>query len=181
MKKLLVTAALASALLTLQSLPSAHSAIYLEPYMGYSFGSGGTTQDHSLSGVAYGLRGGWSTMGLAAGLEYHGAMMNWNTPTKSDYNPSDLGVFGAYNFPVLPIKVYGTYFFNSKVDIKRSGFNDTYKGNAVKIGLGFTTLPLIHINFDYSKVSLDKNKQGSMTNKFTADVYSLNVSVPFEF
>lgn len=154
---------------------SSQADILIEPYLGYHLGkwkAGSTSED--LSGMVFGGRLGFSTLGFQAGLDYMGGELKDDATPKSEFTVSNLGVFVGYNFPIL-VRVYGSYFFDAEL-------KDTFKleGTAIRLGVGFSPLPLLDVNLEYMMGTYDKVNGSSINPDVKTDTYGLVLSIPFE-
>lgn len=177
---------LSLALSALAFVSTAQADILLEPYLGYQTGTlkmTGST-DTKATGLVYGARAGYQSLGLMVGLDYlTGALKDDDTPS-ADVTPSDLGIFAGYNFPVM-LRVYGVYVLKAESKSKDSSGTATLKeGKGIKLGVGFTPLPLVSINLEYFQNEYDKVDVGGTTytnlNPKTSG-YGLTVSLPLTF
>lgn len=136
------------------------NAIYIEPYLGlYSKGTGkqevpantSLNADYESTGnFALGLRAGYSLLGFSFGLEYQMGNLTQKTlatSAESKIKISNIGAFGGFDVPVIPIRGYVGYIFSASAESESSG--STIKGNGTKLGVAFTGLPFIHINLEY--------------------------------
>lgn len=172
---------------------NSNAAFYIEPFAGYQFGEGGDG-----TGAAYGGRLGFSFLGFALGAQYTGFTStvdekdNGGTKKEFDFNGNHIGAFASFEFPIL-IRVWATYFFASEGKIKSFTIDpdDTgptaavtgdlkYEGAGTEIGLGFTGLPFIDINFSITNIKYDDNSHPSgadvESDDFTA--YMISLSLP---
>ena len=157
---------------------NAHASLYLEPYLGYFLGKMDRgSNEYDVKGFGYGGRVGYSVLGLAGGLEYQTGMLKDNANPNNDITPTDIGAFVSFKLPVL-LRVYAGYFFSSEAKV---GSTNTYKGNGMKFGLGFTMFPFVILNLDYMTNSYDKDNNGSLSPKISTTGFLFNVSIPFEF
>jgi Outer membrane protein beta-barrel domain len=161
---------------------SAHAGIYLEPYLGYL--SGTSTQqgseDGKMKGVAFGARAGYSILGLAFGAEYATGQLKDDSTPENDLTPADAGVFVGYTFPIL-FRAYATYFPKSKWKSDDGTNSYDLEGKAMKLGVGFTGLPLVVINLEYLTNEFNKFDGQDLTNKIEGKAYMLSVSLPLDF
>lgn len=136
----------------------------LEPYVGYAFSGGG--DDTTVTGPMAGLRTGLTfPLGLQVGAEYFRTSQNLEvdgSDTDVDYEQSGVGAFVGFDAPVLPIRFWGTYFFDSEVELDPSiGIPglftlDKYtEGSGYKVGVGFTGLPFLSINLEWQSIAYD--------------------------
>lgn len=184
MKGLIVKLSLAFSALAFVS--SAHADLLLEPYLGYSTATLKMTgaEDSKSTGLVYGARVGYQMMGLMVGLDYLTGAMKTDASPSADVTPSDLGIFVGYNFPVM-LRVYGVYNLKAEAKSKSSaGNSDLKEGKGIKLGVGFTPLPLVSINLEYFQNEYDKVVSGGTTYT-TLNAknggYGLTVSLPLTF
>lgn len=159
----------------------AHAGLYLEPYIGYGMGDSkqGTSKD-DVKGMAYGGRIGYSVMGLAVGVDYMTGKLNIDSTPSAEATPKDLGIFVGYTFPIM-VRAYGVYVPTAKADMTSSSGDGDFEGSGMRLGVGFTMLPFVVINLEYTSIEYDKFKGNSLTNKNKLSMYGLNLSVPFDF
>jgi hypothetical protein len=189
----------------------AQAGLYLEPYLGYAFGSsetkgktaGTTTNKHDYNVPYLGGRVGYGMMGLSLGLDYSMTLGDYDidvsspagTTNTDKYANTALGVFANFDFPVLPLRVWGTYFLDWESETKTSttagNVGDTDSGKGIGLGVGFTGLPFLAINLELRKITIDESKDAS-TGVVTAHPTTareepkiqeiiLSVSAPFDF
>lgn len=166
---------------------TATAGVMLEPYVGYASGKMGdksTGQDDG-KGMYYGARAAYNMMGLFIGGEYQGAKISLEGNPKKDSSVTDLGAVVGYEFPIL-LRFYGTYFFSSEAKVTFSP-EITFKGNAMKLGVGYTAFPLVAFNVEYYQSTYNKASNGSQSITLTGEdivkssLVMLNVSFPFTF
>ncbi len=161
--------------------PVAQADILLEPYIGYYTGKNDDgSSETKFKGVGLGGRVGYQSMGFMVGGEYMTGKWSDDDDPSNDITPSVLGVFVGYNFPVL-LRVWGTYGLSvkSKVDDGTNSFD--LKGDAIKLGVGCTVLPLVSINLEYMSSSFDEMDGQSLSTDVTQKTYGLSVSLPLTF
>ena len=172
------------ALATLTGFVStAHAGVLIEPYLGYLTGKvEQSSNDWDISGVNFGARLGYkSFLGLMGGLDYMTGKLEDDANPKNDVTPSQLGVFVGFEFPIL-LRVYGVYGISNKAEFKDSATTNKYEGgDNIKLGVGFTALPLLSINLEYIMASYDEMDGNSLTNDLNIKTYGLSVSAPFDF
>ncbi|MDZ4662222.1 MAG: hypothetical protein SGJ18_11455 [Pseudomonadota bacterium] len=171
---------------------SVSQAVYIDPYFGFLVASTVSTEvpstpstsEGDISGSGIGLRLGWSFVGLAVGVDYQmtsttekqtaGSAVGQETKSKV----TNLGIFADYELPILPLRVYGAYILDSTIDPETAGSADT-KGSGIKIGAGFTGLPFVAINLDYSTLKYDESSPASaVAFESNAKIVMLSVSLP---
>ncbi len=159
---------------------SVSNAIYIEPYLGL-YGAGtaksGTTESTSKATLGYGLRLGYSIPMIAFGVDY--GMGNVDVETSgvtTKQKTTDLGVFGSFNIPVIPMRAYLTYILDAKST--PDGGQD-FKGKGTKLGVSFTGLPMVFINLDYYMIKYDT--YGGASTDLDVKMAVLSVSLPLNF
>jgi hypothetical protein len=169
----------------------AEASLLLEPVVGYNapvhvdvdnlknFTSG--------RGGSIGGRVGYQALGFQLGLDYLKSAIDMNSSSfKSDLKMEEWAGFVGFEFPVL-LRVYAGYIFSAQ---GTSSFNDSTLGRqdlkltggtGSKLGVGFTALPFLDINFEYRRGSFDDYKLGStkVNNKVNYSAFMVGVSLPF--
>lgn len=154
----------------------AMAGFYLEPYLGYENGKIG---DDKLTGTNLGGKIGMDTLGFAFGADVMMGSLSIKSDTTGDsstWKSQDVGLFAQFTFPIL-VKVSGTYFLQSENKYEDA----TASGKGTKLGVGYTGLPFISINFDMIDISYDKLKTNAGSVDLTdADrkTWMLSVSLP---
>jgi hypothetical protein len=155
----------------------AFAGIHLEPYLGYAKGdiTDSAGDEFNTTGMLYGARLGYSVSMLAFGAEYQAGSMTAETNPDEDAKPSDLGVFVAFDAPVL-VRVFATYFFQASTKV-----GDTkLEGTGMKVGLGFTPIPLLSINLEYMTSEWDEADGQTIDPAMKGKFMGLSVSVPLD-
>lgn len=177
MKRILILALVLTA-------PFSHAGVLIEPFVGYQVGRTQQTgqSDQKYKTTNYGARVGYQKMGLMVGGEYLGGQgTEDNGSPAAKLTTTNLGAFVGYEFPIL-VRVYATYAFDAKLDRKIGTSTTSYDGgNAVKLGLGFTPLPLVSVNLEYIKSTYTKINDVNLGHDLLAGTYGLSLSVPFNF
>lgn len=171
----------------------AWAGLYLEPYVGYEFGTGkgdivvqsvGTVVvDEKDAGAAFGAKVGYSVLGFAFGADYMSARLtgkDQTTPPDPDskWKSTDIGLFAQFSLPML-LKFSATYFLSTK--LKEDDTELT--GSGFKLGVGFTMLPLISINLDMINNTYDDSKISGVvvtSTDVTLKTLMLSVSLPLD-
>lgn len=160
----------------------AQAGLHLEPYLGYNVGAlqvkvAGQDIGDAMSGVLLGARVGYSLplFYVAADYSLGSGLKSEVSASSVDIDVSRLGVVAG--FTGLPMfDFYGGYLLNTTVKVDQTGVPD-FKGSGLKVGVGFTMLPLISINAEYIMNNYDDD--GAMKDiKETAAVVS--VSLPLD-
>lgn len=134
----------------------ANAMLYIEPFAGLATTPIDATNNEMKAAV--GARAGFSTMGFVLGGEY--TVINSNNRTAA---------FAAFKAPVIPLRVFGRYIFDT-------GVSGATTSTGYGVGVGFTGMPFISINLDYTKLD---NKIKLIDN--SGDEIMLSISVPFDF
>lgn len=175
MKKLIAVFALISGFACVSQ-----AGVLIEPYLGYEMGTTKDAIDGKLEGTQMGLRLAYTApVFFWAGLD---ATMGMSAKAKADGVPDEeakrttvSGVVGV-DFPILVRAWLGYSFVNEiKFDAGK------YKGNQTKVGVGFTGLPFVSLNFEYVTEKFDKFEDFTVNPELKNDSYVVSVSLPFEF
>lgn len=192
--KTLVRSTLAVAALTCLSLP-AKAGLLLEPYLGYGFGkfeqaTAFGNSDADTTGTTLGARVGYTFPAfLWLGLDYS---MLLSGEAKGDNSTSDIEGSSLYavagiDFPIL-LRAYIGYGFLHELKVKGTP-ESTYEGSAMKLGVGFTGLPIVSLNLEYIMADYDKVKgggsdasigSGNLITEAKSSTVMLSVSAPFD-
>ena len=170
-----------------------HAALLIEPLVGFNLGSkfdfkfdDSPAQNENYSGGkggAFGGRLGYQNFGFQLGVDYLNSSIDMNTSDfKTNISLSEWAGFVGYEFPLF-LRVYAGYIFSANGSTKKSTSEsvDLSKGTGSKLGLGFTGLPFIDINFEYRTGTINQMSYGG-TDYDTEIRYSslmLGLSVPF--
>ena len=170
--------------ITIVSMP-AFSALHLEPYAG--FGNYTTTIDaiqgansddyefDSKSMTTVGGRIGYSMLLFSAGLDLSMDSLDSGTRTNT-------GLFVGADMPIL-VRAYAKYLLNSKIeddDLDDDNIDVSFD-SGYAIGVGFTGLPFLSINFE-----IEKSKYvydiAAVNEEVDSDwaSYTLSVSLPLD-
>lgn len=155
--------------------PQANADFLIEPYVGYYTGDIKDSSGKSdMKGMGYGARLGYTSLGFMGGLDYFTGKWTIDNTPEVDVTPTDIGIFVGFNFPIL-IRAYGEYLLKSEL----KGDAGKYEGKGVKLGVGFTPLPLISVNVEYVTHTFDEFDGNSLTSDTTTKMIGLTVSLPF--
>ncbi|MCB0419373.1 MAG: hypothetical protein KDD61_00130 [Bdellovibrionales bacterium] len=146
-------------------------AFMIEPYVGYEMGD---YESHDASGFAYGARLGFDLIPMFSfGAEYYSTKSTIKYPGAStDVTLTDIGAFAMVEFPVL-IRAWFTYIIDSKGST--SGSSDT-KGTGTKIGVGYTGLPFVSLNFEL--INRKFTERGSTSISESGNTYLISLGLP---
>ncbi len=177
-------AALAAFSLLTTVAPNAHAELLVEPYLGYHTGEWESgTSGEDMKGPTYGARLGYQGMGFMAGIDYMMGMWEDESNPKNDVTPSDLGIFVGYNFPVM-MRIYGVFSpdpLNPSLKFKSNGSSAKYEGSTMKVGIGFTALPMVSINAEYIIGTYDEVNGNNLTTDLKTKMLGVTVSLPLTF
>lgn len=161
---------------------SAKAGILLEPYVGYVSGQQKQTGTSNLSGTEYGARVGYTLLNFGIGADYVAASYTDDSTPKNDLTIGDLGAFVSYKLPIL-FRVYATYVPSATVRVKSSSSDVKFKGNSARLGVGYTGLPFININFEYINATYTDveiaGTTAALSTNSTTSAYAISISAPF--
>lgn len=171
MKKLGLAALIALSLVGFQ----ANAGFMVEPFIGYEMGEDNNSPKNDITGTNLGIRLGGSTLGFMYGFEYQMGSLTSEPPTgtSTDLDTTDMGIYVGYEFPIL-IRAYLTYYFSHKADA--GGANDLEGDGGMKLGVSYTGLPFIVLNFETMTRSYDK--VGSVTIDTETDGIMVGIGLP---
>ena len=169
---------------------SAHAFIRLEPYVGYEMGTGSNpTASFTTSGINAGARAGW-----LSDAERYWIVLDYETTFDGSIDYGDTGgrsklvktiisaVFGM-NFLERPFRIWAGYGVD-EWNIKDSSLT-VLKGNAMKVGVGYTRYKPVSINFEYFSETFNKLSDSSggpeIDPQAKGTSYMLSVSWPLKF
>lgn len=194
-----------AALAALAIVPkSAQASILLEPYVGYQMTSvkvntvSGET-DVALNTPAIGARLGYAGMLFfiaadfmtATGTSTITSQPTGGTATADTCTSTMYGLDLGLRLPML--QAYVGYMISNNFTDAVSGGTFTYKGTAVKVGAGFTGLPIVAVNLEYIMHTLNTYNDGTGGSDVTvgsssaaltslsASTIMLTISAPFHF
>ncbi len=169
------------------------AALLIEPVVGFNVGTKFDLKfddfpalDENYSGGkggAFGGRLGYQNFGFQLGLDYLKSSIDMSTSDiKNNVSLSEWAGFVGYEFPLF-LRVYAGYIFSANGSYKNAASQsvDLSKGTGSKLGVGFTGLPFVDINFEYRTGTLNQMSFGG-TDYDTETKYSslmLGLSVPF--
>ena len=160
--------------------PLIEAKIHIEPYVGYSFTAIGAenfspslleknnvdkkTQEviaelrkkQFYQGISTGMRLGYSTLGLAVGLDF--TVGYWKSLFGEDFTsfrdrqtviPVLPGLFVSYKLPLL-LRAYASLIPQANVILQTKEEDKNCSGSrAGKIGISYLSLPFLSVNFEY--------------------------------
>jgi hypothetical protein len=186
---------MALSIITLAAISAApvQASLLIEPHLAYNLSGGGTSSGtkYTYNGPQYGLRLGGQFLGFMAGLDFTQSTYTWKrvsaTATNNDsFKRSEVGIFAGYNLPIL-LRFWAAYYFMSSAkDQESSGLTssgDEYSGHTTELGIGFTGLPFLSVNFIYRNVSIGSQNLAKPANLSGGTINNheilLGLSLPF--
>ena len=163
-------------LLTLSINSSAR--IYLEPLVGSNlsgnqkFTNLGEKISYNHAGFFFGGKLGYAiTPGFIIGGDYRSGKFKPTLkgtaagfPTKPEYDTTSIGAFISAN--IVPLfNVFAAYYFKNEQQRTNDNSSELYSGNRTSLGVGFTGLPFVSINLEYSIFEFDSHKEGGVVRK----------------
>lgn len=172
---------------------NAHAGLLIEPVLGYNvsakfkLGTDDSSEEKG-KGLSYGGRLGFQRLGLSGGLDYlQSTIAIDENDYDSDLKSQELGLFVGYRFPVL-LKVYAGYILSANGESKYddgvdAGTLKVSKGTGTKIGVGFTGMPFIDLNFEYRKIVYSEFEIAGFEVSEDTDFSSflVSLSLPLDF
>lgn len=187
---------------------TAHSALWIEPYLGYRLATdkftvsnlGALNGDYETgaTGMVYGAKAGLSMMGIAAGIHYemgqHGlgdltAPGGAETPQTDEFDTTNIGAFATFTLMPLLNFTASYYFSAEREETVGTDIGEKTKGSGFGIGAGFTGLPFLSINAEYRMITYDEVESvGGVVTTFPTSTTSepkessivVSISVPFD-
>ncbi len=160
----------------------ANSAILIDPSLGTNIGYNmkGNGVDSDFSGTGFGGRFGLDYLGVMFGLDYHrhSGELEQANGAKFDSTLTETAVFVGYDAPVL-FRVWGAMLLKGELDVE--GGSDFTEASGIKLGLGFTVLPLVSINIEHRSYEYEKLDGVTASEKYKNKGMFLSVSFPISF
>jgi hypothetical protein len=162
----------------------ARADILLEPYLKYDVtGSDNINGTNStLTGPGFGARVGYQALLFFFALDY--GITNGTVTTNGSSNSfTQNQAFVEVGVHVPLLRAWAGYGFLDS-STTNTNPNITISGSALKIGLGFTGLPLVSINLEYTMDTYTQEKYNSTTTSLSSsngNTVALGVSIPFSF
>lgn len=151
----------------------ANAGILIEPYAGASADTvtimQGSTEipAETNTSSSTGMRLGWGMLGLHAGIDYQMDKTDGKSNTFT-------GLMVSYKLPIL-FKAYAVKYIKANLD----GTDASSGLNAMKLGVGFTGLPFVHLNLEYTTLKASTTIL-STNYEFTHKIVGLTASLPFD-
>lgn len=186
MKKILILVCLFSI------YSNAKASVFIEPFAGTILN--GEIKDNlstctinctdDVSGSQYGLRFGLDYFGFLLGLDYRMGTYSLKEADIDIKQTGSTGLLVGYELPIL-IRFWYVHGLASSLEASAGSADITYSTKSSQvIGIGYTGLPLISINFEMISENLDQI-DNSLSGKSDSDIdltsSVLSVSFPFSF
>ena len=174
-------------LLSLFLSSAAHAFILVDPYVGYEIGSGSAgSNSFKTSGINAGLRAGWLSNAerywLAVDYETSfDASLDYEASDRSELKKSIIFAVAGMNFVEKPFRIWAGYGIDEWVAKETSDV--TYKGNAFKVGIGYTRNKPVSINFEMFNETFKEvsGAGGGADPDIKSTSYMLSVSWPLKY
>jgi hypothetical protein len=187
------TTGLVCALFISLSALTVKADLLLEPYVGYQVSGAfeskvsGIPAKSTSSGAAFGARVGWSLpiVWLAGDVRrVSGKLKPEGGGTDDSFEETQLGAVVGADLPM--VRAYAGYMLMN--ELKDTGDGSSFKGSALKFGAGFTGLPFVSLNLEYTMSTYDKvvsagievSPESLGLSDLKSNSLMLSVSLPFE-
>ncbi len=137
---------------------STYAGVLIEPFLGYNVGTLETkdTSDKTVSNVmsapTYGLRLGYKVLLFWLAADYvasNGNATPDDSSAKYDYSASTIGATVGVDL-ILGLRFYAGYGADTTLTQKKTTRDIVFKGTSTKGGIGFSPIPLLSLNLEYS-------------------------------
>lgn len=153
---------------------NAMSGILIDPFIGYSTGDTSGDASNDFSGTEVGARAAYSFLGLYAGVDYR--IRNYDVDGSNNIEDnSRVALVAGYEFPIL-VRAFATYGIISGM---KAGSKELEISKDMTIGVGYTGLPLLAINFEMSNFNV--SKIDNIDTDIDYNMYLFSVSLPLSF
>lgn len=179
---------LALALLLVGGFAStANAGIFVEPYLGYGFGSYENGADKGkITGPVLGGRVAGEFAMVFIGGDYS---MGLGNKINSDNTSSDLDVdtsmlFGVIGVNLPVVRAWVGYGLMNETKVKTAIADTTHSGGShVKLGVGFSLIPMLSLNAEYiiSDYKKLESSLGSGDSNLKSNTVLVSASVPLSF
>lgn len=159
-----------------------NAGVLIEPYVGYESGkASGNSGDSTVTGTDYGLRLAYKFpvmfwVGIDAGMGSVTSKPDDGTAS-TDAKRTMLSAVAGVNFPIL-FRGWVSYGFSD--ELKFDSPDAKMKGTSMKVGLGYTIVPFVSLNFEYVTEKFTEMEFGGTTTSVdsSGSGYILSLSVP---
>jgi len=172
--------------LTLGYSFQSQAALLIEPVLGYNVSTKLDIEDvdnySGGTGAAFGGRLGYQNFGLQVGIDYLRSSIDMHDDVfDKNVTMSEWAGFVGYEFPLF-LRVYAGYIFSATGETEMGGLDaDFSEGSGTKMGVGFTGLPFVDINFEFRTGKFDKYEASGIELDQEVKYQSImvGISVPF--
>ncbi|MEQ1875856.1 MAG: hypothetical protein ABL958_04360 [Bdellovibrionia bacterium] len=189
MKKLIL-----SGLLTLGFFPLvANAGTLIEPGIAYRTGTfdGGTGATGKVSGVGLTARLAMSFPMIFAGLDlgYNFGTITPDSGPSGDATAVTVGPVVGVSLPALPLRFWAAYLlwdYTTSKTTSAPAYDRVISGTGIKIGGGYTIIPLLSVNLDYVMHTYTKyddkllNSSGDLTSSVKGTDFVISASIPLD-
>ena len=164
---------------------TASAGLLVEPYAGFGSlstaadfvsGSNSSVSDESSTASVIGGKLGYSFILLSAGLDYQIMMGDLDGDSATISNTS---LFVGVDLPIL-FRFWGKYIINSEFDYDVSSNLDISFKDGYALGLGFTGLPFVSLNLEYSLMNYEMEFGNNAKADYLVGATVLSVSLPLD-
>ncbi|MCY4524308.1 MAG: hypothetical protein OXB84_06180 [Halobacteriovoraceae bacterium] len=179
-----------SSILLVASFNASAAGLWIEPMFGVSVGGNGNVGGSEVdrSGHRYGGRVGIKHLipNMVLGLDYRMGKVKHEVDagsTLKELNAKHMGTFLSYTGVPL-LHFWGTWFFDYKDEIADGLLKGSYfKGSGWNLGMGYSLLPFLNLNVEYSKSKHDEWEfaNGSVVpllEEIEATEFIVGISIP---
>lgn len=170
---------------------SAFADIFVEPSLGYGFGTNETTgtllgfpatAKDDVTGFGLGLKAGYSATMFFGGLDLQyvlGSSKDEAGGADNDVTQTNIGAVVGLDFIFL--RAWAGYIFSANVKVDDSSSTELSEGSGFKIGVGYKIIPMLSLNAEYTMITFDKMAPvpaGMTISEVQNNVLTISVSVP---
>jgi len=105
--------------------------------------------------------------------------------TNISYSNQNIGAYLGYQFPILGLRIYGTYFFSALATGATTPQIKLSKGGGYKAGIGLQSIPYFAVNLEYLHTDYSQVDAGTggfpLSPKEQFDMFMLTLSFPIPF
>lgn len=156
----------------------AKAGFLIEPYIGFAMN--GTAENTVLNseddytGTTLGGRLGWQMLGLFVAGDYR---MSSLSADSADVDETLYSAVIGYEFPVM-FRLYGQYILGGSAETDESPATEYEDVSGTVLGIGFTGLPFVSLNFEMADYSYGEIDGSSAYGDTDFSHYLLSVSLP---
>jgi hypothetical protein len=161
------------------------AGLLIEPAVGFNVANFQTDSagysEEKAAGLSWGGRLGYQNFGFQLGLDYLSSKLSVADDDYKDLSMNEIAGFVGFEFPVL-LRVYAGYILSATGETELSNQKVEFsEGSGMKVGVGFTGLPFVDINFEYRRGTFDKTEVGGSDINSASDynAFMIGASLPF--